>query len=87
MRVSDFVKNKEDLDFLEEIRLALSDNYLNEVHLVYKEKYLAIEPINSKIVVFFEGEEHVFDNVDEVFFNFVLDGKSFIERVAEIDYE
>ena len=86
MDISDFVKDNEDLVFLNEISLALSDSFLNEVHLVYKGKRIYIEPIRTNIVVFFEGKEEKFNNVNELFFNFILDGKPFIERVSDIDY-
>ena len=85
--LSKYVANQEDLEFLEEIRSALSADFLNEVHLLYKDKHLSIEPTEGRIIVFYLGQSYEFETIDEVFLNFFLDGKPFIEKVSELDYE
>ena len=76
----------EDKDFLDEIRCALSNEYLNEVHLSYKGINFSIEPVMGKVVVFLRDEKQEFNCVEEVFLNFKINGKPFIEVVSDIDY-
>ena len=82
-----FLRHKDDKSLLEYICLALSDEYLNEVHLIYKKSLISIEPVDSKVAVFYNGSKATYNNVEELFLQFFLDGKPFIERISEIDYE
>ena len=79
--------DEDTLRFLEEIRLALSEDYQNEVELLYKGKYFSLEPINGKVAVFGFDKKLEFDTIDELFLSFMIDGKPFIEQIADIEYE
>ena len=84
---SKFLKTEYEISLYKDICLALSDEYLNEIHLFYNKKLISIEPVNSNIVVIYEGNKRIYKNIDEVFLRFMLDGKPFIERISEVEYE
>jgi hypothetical protein len=72
---------------LDHIRLCMSVDYLNEVHLRYKGKYFSIEPVKGKVVVFAFGQRQEFDNVDDMLENCVIDGKPFMEALKDVESE
>ena len=83
-----FVHDKDDLLFLRNIKEATGIDSLSEVRLIYKgNKHFSIEPLNGKIVVFGFGERMIYETIEELFFNFMLDGKPFIEQLSEIEFE
>lgn len=82
----DYTSNEKFLELLNDIRLSLSVDYQNEVHLSYKGKHFSIEPVNGKCVLFFENNQYIFENFDELFLNFKFEGKSFIDSMIYIDF-
>ena len=86
INLSEYLQDEDCISFLDEIRLALSEDYLNEVYLSYKGKTLSIEPVDGKVVVFYGDTRSEFENVDELFLHFILDGKTFIEQIKNIEY-
>ena len=72
---------------VDNIRLAMSPDYLNEAHLRYKGKYFSIEPVKGKVVVFAFGQRQEFDNVDDMLENCVIDGKPFMEALKDVESE
>lgn len=83
--LSEYIKDKDNLEFLEEIREALGPNSLTEIALSYKGKKFSIEPANCKYYVFGFGEPIAFDTVDDVFFKLLFEGKPFIDCLDDID--
>ena len=82
------IKNKEDLDFLLEIKGALDIHSQREVFLKYENTFIMLEPHGEEIVVKINGlEVSSFSNFEKMLTEFILDGKPFIERISEIDYE
>lgn len=75
------------LELLNYIYSALSPNYLNEIHLCYRNKPFSIEPVNGKIVVLGFDKPVYFSTVDSLLLNFFIDGKAFIECLNEVDYD
>ncbi len=82
------IKNKEDLDFLLEIKGTLDIDSQREVFLQYKDTYIMLEPHGEEIAVKINGSiAGNFSNFEKMLTEFILDGKPFIERISEIDYE
>ena len=82
------IKNKEDLDFLLDIKGTLDIDSQREVFLQYKDTYIMLEPHGEEIAVKINGlEVSMFSNFEKMLTEFILDGKPFVERISEIDYE
>ena len=82
------IKNKEDLDFLLEIKGMLDVSSQKEVFLQYKDTFIMLEPHGEEIAVKINGlEVSMFSNFEKMLTEFILDGKPFVERISEIDYE
>ena len=80
--------NKEDLQFLLDIKTSLDTDSQCEVFLKYKDIYILLEPHGPNIVVYVNGKEIAkYLTFDEMIYQFILDGKPFIERISEIEYE
>ncbi len=84
---SKFLTTEYEKSLFNYISLALSDEYLNEIHLLYNKKLISIEPVNSTIVVFYDGNKCEYKSIDDLFLKFILDKKPFISRIGELDYE
>ena len=88
INLNEYIQDEEEILFLEEIRLALSEDYQNEVLLKYKDIPLLLEPHGKEVQVWSKEKQlGVYETVDDMLLKLVLDGKAFIERIAEIDYE
>ncbi len=70
---------------LSDIRVGMSEEYLNEVHLSYKGKHFSIEPVELKVVVFGFGQPQEFDSVDDMLENCKIDGKKFMEAIEDME--
>lgn len=76
-----------DIEFLEDIRSALGEDSQNEVFLKCGVFPILLEPHGKEVCVKSKGETLAFFNsVDDMFLNFKIDEKPFIERVGEIEY-
>ena len=80
--------SEDDLEFLENIKEALGENCRNEVFLRYKDFLFMFEPYGDDVGVF-SGDKSLgkYKNIEDLFLNFMVDGKPFIERVEDIYYE
>ena len=75
-------------EFLEDIKQAVGVDSQMEVFLRYKEFPFMLEPHGEQIDVRSKGEVlGCYDNFDDMAKNFMLDGKTFIERIDEIEYD
>ena len=86
--LKEYVKDSEDLEYLEELRAC--EKTFTETSFDYKGREFIIDPHGEKLCVYenIEGaSEYFYKNMDDFFLNFKLDGKSFIERIAEIAFE
>ena len=82
-----YVNNDEDFNFLQEIAYDLGPECLSEVELSYKGcKLFSIEPIDNKYIVLGFGAPIEFAKIEDLFMHLLIEGKSFIEQVADIDY-
>lgn len=82
-----YVKNQEDLKFLEDIRTELEDLH-SSVNLICGGFGFQLDPFCDGVEVWHKGQKlGKYKSVDDLFFNFLLDGKPFIEKVSELDYE
>ncbi len=81
------VMNEIDKKFLEDLRVTLTEGK-TPVSLIYKEEYsFLIEPCEKLEV--WHGEEMIgaYDTFDELIHNFLIDDKTFISQIANIDYD
>lgn len=74
--------------FLEDIKQAVGVDSQMEVFLRYKEFPFMLEPHGGQIDVRSKGEVlgH-YKNFDDMAKNFMLDGKPFLARIDEIEYD
>ena len=86
----DFIKynlTENEMLFLEDLRIDLEDSQM-PVALKCGNYSFLIEPGNGGAEVWRLGvmiEE--FKSIDDLFLNFLIDGKPFIERIAELEYD
>ena len=77
---------KNECQFLEDIRLAVGVDSQREVFLKYKDFCFMLEPHGEEVYVRSKGEIlGRYENFDEMIHSFMLDGKPFIERIAQIE--
>ena len=82
------LNNEKQIEFLETIIEDLSLNSQSEVFLKYKDFCFLLEPHGEKVEIFSNGQTlGVYKNINDLFLNFLIDGKSFIERIAELEYD
>ncbi len=82
------IKNSEDLQFLLDIKSTLDVNSQCEVFLRYNNIFIMLEPHGEKISVYINGEFiDTYLSFDDMVVNFLVEGKPFIEKISEIDYE
>ena len=75
-------------EFLEDIKQAVGVDSQKEVFLRYKEFSFFLEPHGERIDVCGKGAVlSSYDNFDDMANNFMIDGKPFIERIGEIEYD
>lgn len=81
------VLNAYDLEFIEDIKKAVGIDSQVEVFLKYKNFSFLLEPHGVEICVYSNGEllgrYKDFDNMAK---NFLIEGKSFIDCISEIEY-
>lgn len=76
-----------DIEFLEDIRLALGEDSQSEVFLRCGVFPILLEPHGREVHVKSRGETlAIFNSVDDMFLNFKIDGTPFIEKISEIEY-
>ena len=82
---SEYIKDKDDLEFIIEISQAL--DCLNEIPLAFKDKSFSVEPTCGQIWVYEEIDTPPLKFVDfeDFCFNYMLDGKPFIEQIAFVE--
>ena len=74
--------------FLEDIRLAVGVDSQVEVFLKYRNFPFVLEPHGERIDVFSKGEIlGSYENFDDMAKSFMIDGKSFLERITDIEYD
>ena len=82
------LNNEKQIEFLETIIEDLSLNSQSEVFLKYKDFCFLLEPHGEKVEIFSNGQTlGVYKNVNDLFLNFLIDEKPFIERIAELEYD
>ena len=87
IKCSQDILNEYDLEFFEDIKQAVGVDSQVEVFLKYKDFLFMLEPHGEEINVCSKGELlGRYKNFDDMAKNFMLDGKPFIERVSEIEY-
>ena len=73
--------------FLEDLRIDLEDSQMPVVLKCGNYSFL-IEPGNGGAEVWrFGALIEEFKSIDDLFLNFLIDGKPFIERIAELEYD
>lgn len=78
----------ENKDLLKDIQQALDVDSQCEVFLRYKDFLFFLEPHGKKIEVKSCGKVlGRYNSFEEMINNFTLEGKSFVERISEIEYE
>ena len=83
----EYVKDSDELEYLEELRAC--EKCFTETSFDYKGREFIIEPHGERICVYenVEGSsEYFYQDMDDFFLNFRLDGKPFIECVSEIAF-
>lgn len=83
----DFAKTEDVKSFLKDI---LEDLTISQtpINLLYKDYGFQIDPGGRGAEVWHLGEMvGKYETIEDLFFNFRLDGKPFIERISEIEYE
>ena len=83
----DYLSSDYEIEMFNDISLGLSDEYLNEIHLFYNKKLISIEPVNGSIVVYYNGNKEYYNTIEDMFLQFTIDSKPFIERLGELEYE
>lgn len=74
--------------FLNSIKSAVGIDSQREVFLKYNDFYFFLEPHGEEIAVRSKGLLlGYYKNFDEMVNSFIIDGKPFIERISEIEYE
>ena len=83
-----YVSNDEDLQFLEELRTILGPSRI-PITLKCGQYSFLIEPIGENEVQIWRHSKLLaeYHSVDDMFLNFSINGKTFIEQIEEIDYE
>lgn len=75
-------------EFLEDIKSAVGVDSQMEVFLRYKDLPFMLEPHGEQLDVCSKGEVlGSYKNFDDMAKNFMIDGKSFVERINEIEYD
>ena len=88
MDFTKYTTDKDELEFLGNIHIAVGIDSQSEVFLKYKDFPFFLEPHGRKIEVYSRGEcLGIYQDIDDLFLNFMIDGKPFIERIADIDYD
>lgn len=83
---SQFIQDKEDLEFLLNLRITLVEDQ-SPVELICNGYGFQIDPGAGGAEIWHLGEKVAkYTSVDDLFFNFKIKGKSFIEQIADIDY-
>lgn len=78
--------NQEDLDFLLDLRKTLLEDQC-PIELICNGYAFQIDPGAGGAEIWHLGEKVAeYTSIDDLFFNFKIKGKSFIEQLAEIDY-
>lgn len=80
-----FTKDSDEIQFLQDVyNDATNPNVLVELY-TSKGDYIIINPTKEGIIHVFinEDDEYIYNSVDELFFNFKLYGKPFIESAGE----
>ena len=81
-----YAKNEDEKCFLEDLIGEL--NSQSPVNLIFRDYGFQIDPCGGGAEVWHLGEMvGKFETIEDLFFNFQLDGKPFIERISEIEYE
>lgn len=82
-----YTNNPEKIDFLGEIK----DYLEGGVWLSFKcgEYSFHADPVGFHGVIIYVNNEEIasFDTIEDFFLKFMIDGKPFIERIEEIDYD
>ena len=80
--------SEDDFEFLEYIKAAVGVDSQCEVFLKYKDFFFMFEPHGEEVEIF-SGDKSLgkYKNIEDLFLNFMVDGKSFIERIKDIYYE
>ena len=82
-----FNLSKNDIEFLTNLKTQLSVSQI-PVELKCGKNSFLVEPGNGGVEVWqFGGVIESFKTVDDFFLNFLIDGKPFIERISEIEYD
>ena len=83
-----YITDENELEFLEDIRIALGVDSQSEVFLKYKDFPILLEPHGKEFQVWSRGKQlGVYETVDDMFLNFKIAGKLFIEQVQDIEYD
>ena len=79
---------KEDLTFLEDLICDIVDSQMS-VTLIFDNKYsFQIDPCGNEFEVWRLGKKiNTFKDLDDLLYNFILDGKPFIEQLSQIVYD
>ena len=86
--LKNFLIDEKQREFLQTIIEDLSLDSQSEVFLKYKDFCFLLEPHGEKVEVFSNGQTlGVYQTIDDLFLNFLIDGKSFIERISELEYD
>lgn len=81
-----YTNNPEAIEFLEVIQ----DYFADGIWLSFKcgDYRFHVDPGYDGAIVSVNGEEIAsFDTIEDFFLKFMIDGKPFIERIEEIDYD
>ena len=82
-----YVKNEESLDFIQSLYEELTIEQ-SPVRLSCLGYGFQIDPCGGGAEVWHLGQMvGLFNTIDDLFLRFQIDGKPFIERVSELDYE
>ena len=83
-----FLNDVKQIEFLETIIEDLSLDSQSEVFLKYKDFYFLLEPHGEKVEVCSNGQTlGEYKTIDDLLLNFFIDGKPFIERISELEYD
>lgn len=82
-----YISNKDDLAFIEDLRIVLVESQM-PVNLKCKDFRFQIEPGGGGAEIWSFGKKITeYNDVDTMFLNFLINGKPFIEQIADIDYD
>ena len=80
-------KDEGDLIFLNDLRIALEKSQVS-VALTCNGYSFQIDPCGGGAEIWHFGTRiEKYDSIEDVFLKFMIDGKPFIERIADIDYD